>query len=195
MSTILVLCGSHDGIAAHKGKNLELLKLLIRRNHGKELADACIVTDGETAKKNFDLFIKETTNYKYLYFVGHGDKNGNLMFPEDVKLDLGAFTFHQALANRWQTVELYLFMCYQHEAYKRFRYSVGLNRLPISIVEHRYTQSERDEINDRVFAYQMMLDDSGVMTQTTSGDPNRGHFLLHEEVKKAESRDKPSFFA
>ncbi|KAL9955643.1 hypothetical protein ACROYT_G036996 [Oculina patagonica] len=186
--SILVLCGSHDGIDGHKAKNLELIKRLIYLNHGIQLTDANITTDGETAKTLYNLLVREETKFKYLYFVGHGDKDGNLMFPGGVHLDLGAFTVHSAPETRFQTVELYLFMCYGHEACERFRFALAKNLLRFSVVEHSYTQSVRDEINDRAFAYQMMLDDSGVMTQTTSGDQNRGHYLLHEEVKKAESR-------
>ena len=179
---ILVLWGSHNGIEKHKGENLRLLKRLIHLHHGSQVPDDRIAT-GRDVAETYNSFIANTAKYKYLYFVGHGDKNGNLMFPGGELLDLGSFT---ARPNHLQSLELYLFMCYEYKAYESLRTATIVSRLPIGIIRHEYTQNVRDEINDRIFAYQLMLDDSDVLTQTTQGAPLLGHFFLSQEVRKAE---------
>ena len=178
---ILVLWGSHNGIEKHKGENLRLLKRLIHLHHGIQVPDDRIVTGGEVAA-TYNSFIEDTAMFKYLYFVGHGDKSGHLMFPDGGRLDLGAFN---ARLNHFQTIDLYLFMCYEHMAYEKLRANVILNSLPIGIIRHEYTQIVGDEVNDRVFAYQLRLDARGVLTQTTDRG-SLGNFFLCQEVEKAE---------
>ena len=181
-TSIFVLFGSHDGIEDHRDENLRLLKRLIHLHHGSQVPDDRIAT-GRDVAETYNSFIANTAKYKYLYFVGHGDKNGNLMFTGGELLDLGSFT---ARPNHWQFLELYLFMCYEYKAYERLHTATIVNRLPIGITRHEYTQNVRDEINVRSFAYQLMLDDRGVLTQTTKGDPLLGHFFLSQEVRNAE---------
>lgn len=187
MSKILVLLGSHDGMSeALKEKDVKLLKELIDRHHGIKLQVNDIVTDGNTANAIYREFIADPASHKYLYFVGHGNEDGRLMFSTGAPLDLSELKDPTTYP---QNLELFLFMCYEYKANEGLREETIMQRQfhgNIVTAPHQYTQRPRDEMNEKIFHYQMGLQyNPPIQTQVTYGDPEQGHHKLREEVEKA----------
>lgn len=172
-NTALIIVGSHREIENQKDKNINNSLLLARRlgcSHYRLLEDPTVTNITWNLK---ELLPKVAVEFIY---VGHGTKNGVLSLKNgEVMSPEMLFT---SLLGCSGLLKFHLFSCYSHEwmdaanQLKSWRW-----KKPTIIFSTISTQSESDEINDKIFAYRTQLI-SKRPTQVSFGNATSGHFNL-----------------
>ena len=186
---VLVLFGSHQGIESHVDRNRENLIKLIELKHGITLKPEEVITEHSIAEAQvgFDKLLKDRAGEKYVYYVGHGGKQGELKFRGS-DLFLPSILPPQRLPQ--QKIYLHLFMCYQHEAFASMRQHLqqpGFRDMYLTLDladVAKLTQNYRDKMNEKICNYQLQKNSSQVLDEYTVGTADLGHKDLHNEVQR-----------
>ena len=189
---ILVLFGSHHGpIEPHAKINRHKLTQLIWRKHGVQVQPNQFIKNSQAAQVSFQQFVHQNpATEKHVYYVGHGRNQGQLVFEGGEVFLQNCLSVEGApVAQHRQNLHLHLFMCYQHIAWDNMNRYLQLGNRDIyqhlNLVEVPHlTQNWRDQMNQMIQAHQLDIKRRGIRTETTMGDPEFGHFNLHNELQR-----------
>ena len=188
MDEILVLFGSHHGLEDFVKFDGNNLAKLIGLKHGVRNQ---FIENSQEAKHRFRQLVHENlATEKHVYYVGHGGKQGQLVFEDGEVFLQNCLSVEGAtlLERHRQNLHLHLFMCYQHEAWGKMKeYLLGNRNIyqHLNLVEVPHlTQSWKDQMNQMIQASQLNIDPMGIPTQETIGIPEFGHFNLYNELQR-----------